>query len=257
MNKSFIMYSHYYETISKLSYEEQGKLAAAIYEYNIYGEVKVELSEIAKIIFSFVRVRIDDDCKKYNLSIKESLEKKRVKEEKREERAKRKRKEKEAKRKDKEEIELEKEESRVLKEESYLNYDYIDTPSNPIINNCLLSVCKEKEGAPEHATRTREEKRPRFVPPTVEEVRAYCTERQNGIDAFQFVDFYTANGWVQARGKPIKDWRAAVRTWEQRNKQRNNEIQASPPSKPQKPRFGEFDPKEALANALKRTYGGG
>lgn len=57
-------------------------------------------------------------------------------------------------------------------------------------------------------------KRPRFTPPTVEEVKAYCTERGNHVDADRFVDFYTANGWTQGRGKPIKDWKACVRTWE-------------------------------------------
>jgi len=55
----------------------------------------------------------------------------------------------------------------------------------------------------------------RFVPPTVEEVAVYCEERRNGIDAQQFIDHYAASGWM--RGKtPIKDWRACVRTWEQR-----------------------------------------
>ena len=57
----------------------------------------------------------------------------------------------------------------------------------------------------------------RFVPPSVDEVRAYCQERGNHIDPQRFVDFYTANGWTQGRGKPIKDWRAAVRTWEGRD----------------------------------------
>lgn len=66
---------------------------------------------------------------------------------------------------------------------------------------------------------TDREKRKRFTPPTVEEVRAYCQERNNGIDPQRFVDFYTANGWAQGHGKPIKDWRAAVRTWEARDKQ--------------------------------------
>ena len=54
--------------------------------------------------------------------------------------------------------------------------------------------------------------------PTVEEVRTYCEERKNNIDAESFVDFYTANGWVQGKGKPIKDWKAAVRTWERNNR---------------------------------------
>ena len=63
------------------------------------------------------------------------------------------------------------------------------------------------------------QKKSRFTPPTVEEVAAYCAERQNGIDANAFVDFYSVNGWVQGRqGKPIKDWKACVRTWERNGK---------------------------------------
>jgi hypothetical protein len=42
------------------------------------------------------------------------------------------------------------------------------------------------------------------------------------VDAQRFVDFYTANGWHQGRGKPIKDWRAAVRTWERDDNNYNN-----------------------------------
>ncbi len=58
-------------------------------------------------------------------------------------------------------------------------------------------------------------KKSRFVPPDVSEVQAYCDERGNNIDAQQFVDYYTANGWVQGKaGKPVKDWQACVRTWE-------------------------------------------
>ena len=62
----------------------------------------------------------------------------------------------------------------------------------------------------------------KFSPPTVEEVVAYCAEQKNSVDPQQFVDFYTANGWVQGRGKPIKDWKAAVRTWERNGFSRNN-----------------------------------
>lgn len=59
----------------------------------------------------------------------------------------------------------------------------------------------------------------KFSPPTVEEVATYCAERKNGIDANAFIDFYSANGWVQGRqGKPIKDWKACVRTWERNNR---------------------------------------
>jgi len=59
----------------------------------------------------------------------------------------------------------------------------------------------------------KEEKKTRFTPPSVEEVAAYCAERQNGIDPQTFVDFYASKGW-KVGNQPMKDWRAAVRTWE-------------------------------------------
>ncbi len=59
-----------------------------------------------------------------------------------------------------------------------------------------------------------------FKPPTVAEVKAYCEERNNGIDAQRFVDYYTSNGWRVGKS-PMKDWKAAVRTWEQSTKSPN------------------------------------
>ena len=53
----------------------------------------------------------------------------------------------------------------------------------------------------------------RFKPPTVQDVQTYCTERKNNVDAQKFVDYYTANGWQVGRNK-MKDWKAAIRTWE-------------------------------------------
>lgn len=59
------------------------------------------------------------------------------------------------------------------------------------------------------------EKRKRFVPPTLEEVQAYCVERGNSINAQHFINHYTSQGWHVGKAK-MKDWKAAVRTWEQR-----------------------------------------
>ena len=54
--------------------------------------------------------------------------------------------------------------------------------------------------------------------PTVDEIQAYCDERLNGIDAQQFFDYYEARGWKYGTGKPMVDWKAAVRTWERNGK---------------------------------------
>lgn len=56
----------------------------------------------------------------------------------------------------------------------------------------------------------------RFTPPTVDEISAYCQERNNGVNAQRFHDFYSAKGW-KVGNQPMKDWKAAVRTWEQRD----------------------------------------
>ena len=57
----------------------------------------------------------------------------------------------------------------------------------------------------------------RFTPPTLEEVKAYCKERNNNVDAERFIDFYESKGWMIGKSK-MKDWKACVRTWEKDNK---------------------------------------
>ena len=56
----------------------------------------------------------------------------------------------------------------------------------------------------------------RFVAPTLDEIQDYCKEKEFNVDAASIYDHYTANGWVQGKNKPIKDWKAAVRQWARR-----------------------------------------
>ena len=63
-------------------------------------------------------------------------------------------------------------------------------------------------------------KRKAFVPPTVEEVEAYCRERGNHVDAEVFVAYYKTTGWKRSNGVKISDWKACVITWEKRDKSR-------------------------------------
>lgn len=75
---------------------------------------------------------------------------------------------------------------------------------------------EDKEIDKEKEIESVNQKRKRFMPPTLEEVKAYCAERKNNVDAARFIDYYTANGWLIGKNK-MKDWRAAVRTWERNN----------------------------------------
>lgn len=58
----------------------------------------------------------------------------------------------------------------------------------------------------------------RFAIPSIDEVKAYCLERENSVDCEQFHNYYEANGWMVGKNK-MKDWKAAVRTWEKNEKQ--------------------------------------
>ena len=122
---------------------------------------------------------------------------------------------------------------------------------NPIQSNTYSESNTEDAAKPQRA--------PAFKPPTVEEVAAYCEERQNGIDAQAFIDFYTGTNWFRGKTK-IKDWKACVRTWEKRDRE-------TPPHEKPKPKPKQYttaqeynarDRKPISADALediKRSFG--
>lgn len=91
----------------------------------------------------------------------------------------------------------------------------------------LVQVSVGKESIEEEASPNTRSKR--FVPPTVDEVRAYCQERGNCVNPQRFVDYYSSNGWMVGKNK-MKDWKAAVRTWEQ--KESNSRPAAAKSSNP-------------------------
>jgi hypothetical protein len=57
------------------------------------------------------------------------------------------------------------------------------------------------------------EKQKKFFKPTFEDVREYCLERKNFVDPDKFINYYESNGWKVGKN-PMKDWKAAIRTWE-------------------------------------------
>lgn len=73
----------------------------------------------------------------------------------------------------------------------------------------------------------------RFTPPDLETVRDYCKERNNNVDPQSFIDFYSSKGWMIGKNK-MKDWKAAVRTWER------NRTKVTDP-KPKSKNFNNFE----------------
>lgn len=84
----------------------------------------------------------------------------------------------------------------------------INLLNNPSINKSLEEIYKEEKTSK------------KFKPPTVEEVAEYCKERKNDINPQKFIDFYTSKGWMIGKNR-MKDWKAAIRTWENSDKKSN------------------------------------
>ena len=93
----------------------------------------------------------------------------------------------------------------------------------------------------------------RFTPPSLEEVRAYCLSRANGINPESFIDYYTANGWKVGRN-PMRDWRAAVRQWEQRRKEETPNPRPFPRQQTPRQQEGVFAAAERVIDEINRKY---
>ena len=103
-------------------------------------------------------------------------------------------------------------EKELLKVESVRNLQEISEKSTPEIEIELekdIKIEKEIHSSAKSTTT----KRKRFEKPTLSEVKAYCIERGNKVDAQHFYDYYESNGWKVGKNS-MKNWQAAVRTWE-------------------------------------------
>ena len=80
----------------------------------------------------------------------------------------------------------------------------LNTNSNKVLN---IQSTKEK-------TKKREK---RFVPPTLEDIRAYCQERNSSVDPVKFYEYFTVGNWKDSKGNPVKNWKQKLITWEKMN----------------------------------------
>jgi DNA-binding transcriptional MerR regulator len=86
-----------------------------------------------------------------------------------------------------------------------------DDTNKPLTNN--------QQATNKQLTTNKNDKKERmlFIVPSLQEVSAYCQERNNNVDSQKFFDFYESKGWMVGKNK-MKDWKAAVRTWEDKSK---------------------------------------
>ena len=120
------------------------------------------------------------------------------------------------------EAEKYKEISEKRKEAAQKRYQQYQQRTKPVREEpAKTEQTEQKVATPEESPAESQTAKPKkaaaFVKPTVKEIAEYCSERKNGIDPQVFYDFYESKGWKVGAAK-MKDWRASVRTWEQRRK---------------------------------------
>lgn len=192
--------------IKRLNLNEKGQLFEAILDYAESG-IEPELDGALGIAWDFIQPRIDLDSEQYELKVEGSQYA--------------------AFSRERKKLGLEpisRDEWRSMTDIercSATSSDENDAPeTSGDIKRYPNSNSKSKSN-PNNLKREAADKPPRasrFTPPTVDEVRAYCQERGNSVDPERFVDFYASKGWLVGKTR-MKDWRAAVRSWERSDSQ--------------------------------------
>lgn len=182
MADSMVFYKSFYDAIQGLEPELRLEIYDAVMEYALYGEEPTELSLMANTVFTLIKPQIDANNRRKENAKKGGETGGRPKKE-------------------------EKETHRVIEEKPIGLSD--ENPNVNVNDNVNVNVNENVKGGTG-------EKRKRFIPPTLDEVKAYCQERKNNVDPQKFFDYYEEGKWKDSRGEPVKNWKQKLITWEKK-----------------------------------------
>ena len=205
---SFVMHNEYMEIIEMLPDAEKGRLLMALMIYSQDGTEPDDLETATMMAFVIIRKRIDYDSLKYDGVCERN--------------------QKNGKRGGRPKASgdaPEEEKPRETQNNPDCFFKNPEKPKKPDTDTdndtdndtdteYIKRESKERDGA--SATLTRAPAK-RFVKPSVDQVRAYCAEKGYPVDAQRFFDYYESNGWMVGKNH-MKDWQAAVRNWNQRDR---------------------------------------
>ena len=178
------LYHSYLDAMETLGDAERGRLMTAMLEYSLRGAIG-ELRGNEKHIWPMIRSQIDRDMEAYKQKCETNKNNRQ--------------------RPSTTDNDRQRTTTIVDKEKGKGEGEYISPSVSPPV---------EKK---------RKRERKAFVKPTVEEIAAYCSERNNGIDAQYFFDKQESVGWIVGKDKPMQDWKATIRTWERNERNRSQQ----------------------------------
>lgn len=199
--------------IKRLTLEEKGQLFEAILDYGEYGVIP-EVDGAVGVAWDFIQQRLDRDTGRYDEKVEQTKYAVAVRE---------------AKKKgiqlppyEKWRLLSDEERERLLSDDNE-RYPNSTTISISTSNSTTISNSKNNKENMADKPPTRHS----FSPPSVDDVREYCREKGYNVDPERFVDYYTSNGWKVGRN-PMKDWKAAVRSWNRKEDVDNGKTESKP-----------------------------
>ena len=231
--ESFVFYRSFYEGIKELPRDIQGEVLTAIMEYGLNGVTTENQKPITKAMFALIKPQLDANNQRFENGKNGGAPKGNQN----------------ARKQPKNNQETTEKQPKNNQKQPNVN-DNVNVNDNISFlekkkqkSDVVVSDLEnENSESPIETLQTPKEQsgggRKRFTIPTPEEVQAYCDERKNGILGQQFCDFYSSKGWKIGK-EPMKDWKAAVRTWEMRRKDQSPSITQPQPqiSTPKRIRF--------------------
>lgn len=174
MKESFVIYKSFYPPIKTLSFEEKGMLLDAIFQYQIEG-ITPELPPILNMAFQFMR----DQFERNDLKYEKVVEKNRNNGSKG---------------------------GRPRKTQK-TQWDK-NNPNNPTEPKKADNDNGNENGNEKGSKKATS----KFIKPSVEEIKAYCSEYKIQVDEKKFFNHYESNGWMVGKNN-MKDWKASARNW--------------------------------------------
>jgi hypothetical protein len=183
MRDSFIFYGSWYEAIKSFPAEVQGEIYTAIMEYSLYGKETHDMGKIASAIWTLIRPQVDANRARYENGCKGAKH-------------------------------------GIKGGRPSRNNNPNETPRKPLNNpnetpNDNVYVNENDLLEKKELNKFNSQKK-KFLKPSIEDIRDYCLEKQYAVDPELFYSFYESKGWMVG-SNPMKDWKAALSTWERKN----------------------------------------
>lgn len=188
--ESFVFYRSFAEALTDLDEITRVHCYDAIIDYAINGSER-ELQGIESAVFKLIKPQIDANNRRFENGLRGGAPKGNQN----------------ARKTNKNNLETTNKQPKNNQKQPNVNVnENVNVNVNENVNENVNVNEKEKS----------KEKTKVFSPPSFQDVNDYCTERHNGVDPQAFIDFYTSKGWMVGKTK-MRDWKAAVRTWERRD----------------------------------------